>query len=294
MKICELVVEYLHYLTNVRNYAVTTVNNYTSDLHIFTDFCKDDLNIENISDIKDTDIIKFIAFTKNVLHNSSYAVARKLRCLRSLFRYALERNYLEISPTAAIREPKIAKRLPIYLTIDEAQRFLSVIDGKYKARDYAMIMIFLFCGLRVSELSNIDISDLDLISDTITVIGKGNKQRLIPLNAMVNAAICDYLNVRPPTGETALFLSYRKTRLTVRGIQKLIKKYADLSDISKKISPHKLRHTCATLLYEEGSLLELQKLLGHESVATTQIYAHTNAEQLKKLTDSNPLLKRLK
>ncbi|QOR35744.1 tyrosine-type recombinase/integrase [Clostridium sp. 'deep sea'] len=294
MKISDLSDEYIAYLESVLNYSPLTIKNYISDLSIFNDYMHDELNVNSIKDITDIHIIKFVGFTKKILNNSPYATARKLRCLKAYFRYALERHYLDKSPAERIREPKIEKRLPIYLTLEESQILLRVIGGKFKERDYAMTMIFIFCGLRVSELANINLENINLHDGFINVIGKGNKERLVPINELVIAAIKQYLTVRPAVSTTALFLSVRKTRISVRAIQLIIKKYAELSGVSKKISPHKLRHTCATLLYNEGSLLELKEFLGHNSVVTTQIYAHTNADQIKKLAASNPLIDKLR
>ena len=294
MKVERIIEEFIQYLSHVRNYSPLTISNYASDLKLFYGFLDENLEIYDLEDIDDFAIIKFITYTKRDLGNSPYASARKLRCLKSLFRYAQERNYIQLNPTATIREPKIEKNIPTYLTLDETKTLLNSIDGKFEDRDLAIFMIFLFCGLRVSELSNIDLGDIDFIEETLKVTGKGNKQRLIPLNEVVINAIEDYIEVRPPSSSSALFLSYRKTRLSVRGIQKIVKGYVKKSGIKKDISPHMLRHTCATMLYDEGTLLELKELLGHESVATTQIYAHTNTDQLKKLTSKNPLLKELK
>jgi site-specific recombinase XerD len=294
MKVEQIIEEFIQYLEHVRNYSPLTISNYASDLKIFYEFLDEDLEIYNLEDINDFSIIKFITYTKRELGNSPYASARKLRCLKSLFRYAIERNYIQVNPTATIREPRIEKSLPTYLTVSETKKLLNSIEGNFKERDLAIFMVFLFCGVRVSELSNIDISDIDFIEETLKVTGKGNKQRLIPLNDVVINSIEDYITVRPNSPSSALFLSYRKTRLSVRGIQKIVKDYVKKSGIKKDISPHKLRHTCATMLYDEGTLLELKELLGHESVATTQIYAHTNTDQLKKLTSRNPLLKELR
>jgi site-specific recombinase XerD len=293
VRIERVIEEFIEYLRNVRNYSPLTVSNYASDLKIFYEYIEKELELENIDEITDFAIIKFVTYTKKELENSSYATARKLRCLKSLFRYVIERNYIKVNPTATIREPRIERRLPVFLTLSETKTLLNSVDGKFKERDLAILMVFLFCGLRVSELSNMNLNDIDFIDETLKVIGKGNKERMIPLNEIVISAIEDYIVVRPTATTSALFLSYRETRLSVRGIQKIVKDYVKASGIKKDISPHKLRHTCATMLYDEGSLLELKELLGHESVATTQIYAHTNTDHLKKLTKKNPLLREL-
>lgn len=293
-KIQDAAEEFLAYLANVRNYSPRTVVNYRSDLKIFADYCFQEHGIELVSDVTPHHIQAFITFTKQTLHNSAYASARKLRCVKSFMRFCHGHKYIDVDPTQNISEPKTGKRLPVYLTPAEARQLINAPDGRFKERDSAIMMVFLFCGLRVSELANLNLDSIDLEAGTMNVIGKGDKERIVPLVAPAITALNRYLRVRPKDAKSpALFLSYRKKRLSVRGIQKIIKQYAKQVGLKKNVSPHKLRHTCATLLYSEGSLLELKQMLGHESVATTQIYAHTNAQQIRKLAQSNPLLQHL-
>lgn len=170
---------------------------------------------------------------------------------------------------------------------------MSSIDGKNKERDYAIITLFLNCGLRLSELVNIDINKIK--EDTLTVIGKGNKERTVYLNDACIRAIENYMRVRPNDSaidKEALFLSSRNTRINKRTVELMVKKYLkNASIVDGKYTPHKLRHTAATLMYKYGNvdIRALQQILGHESVSTTQIYTHIDDEKLRQAVQSNPL-----
>ncbi len=197
------------------------------------------------------------------------------------------------NPAIDLETPKKNSRLPVALTLDESKGMLTSISGSNEKRDYAIITLFLNCGLRLSELIGIDIDKIK--GDTLTVIGKGNKERTIYLNDVCVEAIENYLAVRPeanPGHEKALFISNRKTRFTQRGVQHMVDKYLNEAGLAgKNYSPHKLRHTAATLMYQYGhvDIRALQELLGHESVSTTQIYTHIDKEQLRDAVKNNPL-----
>jgi integrase/recombinase XerD len=194
-----------------------------------------------------------------------------------------------------LESPKINKRNPIYLTLDESKALLNSIDGKSRLRDYCMITIFLNCGLRLSELCSIDISKIK--GDTLTVIGKGNKERTVYLNKACLKSIENYLNERKSISnkivdQDALFISKNYRRINKRSVELIVKKYTNAAGlVNSKYSPHKLRHTAATLMYKYGNvdIRSLQSILGHESVSTTQIYTHVDDERLREAVKSNPL-----
>ena len=189
--------------------------------------------------------------------------------------------------------PKTKKSLPKYLTLEESEKLLSVIDGKFKERDYAMITLFLNCGMRLSELVSIDYNDIK--SDgTIVITGKGNKERTIYLNQACINAIADYMVVRPHDGvkDRALFLSARNKRISNRSFQHIVETYLNKAGLGDRgLSVHKLRHTAATLMYQHGDVdvLLLKEILGHENLSTTEIYTHISNDATKKAVDSNPL-----
>ena len=213
------------------------------------------------------------------------------------------KNIIEINPSQNLETPKLDRRLPKYLTLEQSKKLLEVSeneDNRNNERDHAITTLFLNCGMRLSELVGINIKDINFEECQMNVIGKGNKERTIYLNKACIKAINEYLAVRPKTGvkkdtknsEKALFLSERRQRIGKRTVQEIIYKELHLAGIdSKKYSVHKLRHTAATLMYQYGGvdIRALQELLGHESISTTEIYTHVSNEQVRNAVESNPL-----
>lgn len=195
-----------------------------------------------------------------------------------------------------LESPKIKKSLPKYLSLEQAVSLLESVDGKNKERDYCILVLFMNCGMRLSELVSINYSDIKP-DNTIIITGKGNKQRTVYLNDACVSAIKDYMKVRPVDGvkdKEALFLSNRKTRISPKTVQHIVDEYLEKSGLSGQgFSTHKLRHTAATLMYQYGhvDVLQLKEILGHENLATTEIYTHVVDEQLRSAVDSNPLNK---
>jgi len=190
----------------------------------------------------------------------------------------------------------LLKRLPKYLNVDESKKLLSSVtpeNTKYPERDFAIITLFLNCGMRLSELVGINLKNIK--GDTLTIIGKGNKERTVYLNKACIAAINDYLKTRPVNGvkdKDALFLSERKQRISKNTVQHIVKKFIKEAGLDpNRYSTHKLRHTAATLMYKYGKvdIKTLQELLGHESISTTEIYTHIDNQQIKDAVESNPL-----
>lgn len=235
-----------------------------------------------------------MSFVSNQRSNSAYARARKVASLKSFFNYLTHKaKLIDKNPASELESPKIVKRLPRYLNIDESKQLLTSVEGEHSARDYAILTLFLNCGIRLSELVGINLNSIR--NNTLTVIGKGDKERIIPLNSACIAAIDAYRKVRPVDGvkdKKALFLSERKQRISKATVQHLVKKYIVSAGLDpRKYSTHKLRHTAATLMYKYGhvDIRALQELLGHESISTTEIYTHLDTQQLKNAVESNPL-----
>ncbi len=303
--------DFLEYMLSIKGRSPKTVSEYYLDLRTFyrflvirfrlsstTDnFEEIDINLitlDILKKIKIMDLHAFIAFIDRERKNSNRTKARKIACIRSFFKYLYSIvKLIPENPAIDLETPKKNSRLPVALTLDESKGMLNSISGSNEKRDYAIITLFLNCGLRLSELIGIDIDKIK--GDTLTVIGKGNKERTIYLNDVCVEAIENYLAVRPEanTGhEKALFISNRKTRFTQRGVQHMVDKCLNEAGLAgKNYSPHKLRHTAATLMYQYGhvDIRALQELLGHESVSTTQIYTHIDKEQLRDAVKNNPL-----
>lgn len=311
--------DYLNYMETIKGTSPNTVKEYYFDLRTFFRFMKQryklvDKDIEfkeiDISDV-DLDFIKkitiqdlhaYISYVDKKRENGNFAKSRKVASIRSFFEYLYLRvNLIDKNPAEALEFPKTDDRHPVYLTLDEAELLLNTVlenkNDEYRKRDYAIILLFLNCGLRLSELSGIDIDKIR-DNDILTVIGKGNKERTIFLNESCIEAIRDYIGVRPTIinrDNKALFISKRKQRMSNRAIQHMIERYLKKAGLDTNVySTHKLRHTAATLMYKYGNvdIRALQEILGHESVSTTQIYTHIDDDRLRNAVKSNPLANR--
>jgi integrase/recombinase XerD len=306
-----LLSDYLNYMQTIKGKSPNTVKVYFYDLRLFFRFMKlykkaadknieidnieiADIDLPFIKSITLSDLYAFMAYVSNDRDNSSHARARKVASLKSFFKYlTLKAKLLDANPAAELESPKILKRLPRYLNIDESKQLLNSVEGTYSERDYAIITIFLNCGLRLSELVGINLNNIK--GTAMTVIGKGGKERSIPLNSACIKALESYMKVRPVNAvkdRNALFLSSRRRRISKESVQKIVKKYIKSAGLDpERYSTHKLRHTAATLMYKYGNvdIRSLQELLGHESISTTQIYTHLDAIQLRNAVESNPL-----
>jgi integrase/recombinase XerD len=311
--------DYLSYLSSVKGVSTNTLVAYTYDLTLFFKFLKvhnnevtlsedvifEDISINNISsdyfkDLELVDFYTYLSFLENMRENGTYAKARKVASLKSFFHYLCSKSkIIPTDPTLDLESPKIGKRSPIYLTLDESRDLLSVANNRDKnsPRDLCIITLFLNCGLRLSELCSINIANIK--GDTLTVIGKGNKERTIYLNKASIKAINKYLVIRNEIAEKvlgeekeALFISGKYRRINKRTVERIIKKYVGAAGLdTDKYTPHKLRHTSATLLHKHGGVdvKTLQEILGHENVSTTQIYVHVDDETLREAVKTHPL-----
>lgn len=311
-----LIDDFLDYMKSTKGSSENTVKEYYYDLRVFVRFIKkrknlvdesidfNDIAIEDISpevleSVTKQDIYAYNAFLERERKISNRSKFRKISSVRSFYNYLYAKiEVIKKNPIIDIDMPKIEKTLPVYLTLDQSLNLLKTIEKSkikalYKKRDYAIVTLFLNCGMRLSELSAINISHLK-DDNTLKVIGKGNKERTIYLNEASVYAINEYLKLRPQIKDDALFLSMREQRMSNRSIQHMIEKHMKNSGLdTNKYSVHKLRHTAATLLYQYGNadIRSLQEILGHESVNTTEIYTHVNKKSLKNLVESNPLSK---
>ena len=308
------VIEFLNYLSVVRSKSELTVLEYASDLRLFfrfmlvyrgivakdTEFDKIDISfidLDFIKTVKISDAYAFLSYCRSERKNDSASIARKVSSLRAFFKYlCVKMKQIPENPMEELESPKLKKALPKYLSLEESIQLLDSIDGRDKERDYAIITLFLNCGLRLSELCSLNYSDIKT-DGTMTVTGKGNKERTIYLNEMCVNAVKEYMKVRPVDGvkdKHALFLSNRKSRISPKTVQHIVEKFIEKSGLGDRgYSTHKLRHTAATLMYQKGGVdvLLIKDILGHENLATTEIYTHIVDEQLKDAVSSNPLNK---
>ncbi|MBN2851943.1 MAG: tyrosine recombinase XerC [Clostridia bacterium] len=301
--------DFLSYMETIRNKSYNTVKEYYYDLRmyfryilkyvynqeeVFDKIKTETVTIKQLEDITLSDLYSFMTYLSRERKSSPRTRARKVATLKSFYKYMQTKaKVLKKNPAAELDSPKIIKDLPKYLDLQECRNLLSVIDGKHMERDYAIITLFLNCGLRITELISIDMDRIK--NDTLTIVGKGNKERTIYLNNASLYAIKNYMQVRPAENvidKKALFLSERKLRISRKTVHVMIKNNLLKAGLdTNKYSAHKLRHTAATLMYRYGQvdIRTLQKILGHESISTTEIYTHVDNTQLREATQKNPL-----
>lgn len=315
-----LVREFASYKAVIQNASEKTISEYMLDLRTFfrfllardnkispesEDFEKVDISkveIDYIRNITTEDIYEFLMYADSIRGNMASAKARKLSAIKGFFKYLhVKRMMIDENPAVNIEAPKKKQALPKFLSMEESLLLLEAVrndkDSKSRVRDYAIITLFLNCGMRVSELVGIDLNDVDRDFRSLTVTGKGNKQRIIYLNSACREALADYYAQRineqaVKTPSHALFLSNRDQRISVKTVQWLVYKYLDMAGLeSKHYSVHKLRHTAATLMYQTGNVdvRVLKDILGHEQLNTTQIYTHVSNRSMQEAMENNPL-----
>jgi len=277
--------EFDTYLRVEKNLSERTRTAYQYDLRRFGDFLTTlRKRTPNIDEVGAPDIRLYLQRLQIDRGYNSTTLSRVIASIRVFFEYLVHVGSARTSPAAYFHNPKKPKKLPIFLVEGELKKLLQTPDTSNwrGVRDYALLLTFAFTGLRLQELVSLDLGDVDFERKTLRVFGKGAKERIVPMSERLADAMSRYLAVRLFAETDALFLNYRLRRLSPRGIEKIVRQYAIRSGIAKrKISPHKLRHTFATLLHHGGvDILEIQSLLGHASITSTQIYTHTSSEKL--------------
>ena len=306
--------DFLTYNETIRGKSSRSVEGYFIDLQNFfryllmirgksdkdTDFSDIDISpvdIELLKTVTVTDLYAYLVFCKNERNNGAATRARKTSTLRIFFKYLSSQTHqIENNPALLLESPKLKQSLPKHLSLEDSFELLNSVDGPNKQRDYCILILFLNCGLRLSELCSLNLSSISS-DNTLTVIGKGNKERMVYLNNACIEAINAYLQVRPNDGipvteKNALFLSRNHRRISPKTVQHIVKSYLEKSGLGNMgYSTHKLRHTAATLMYQHGDvdIRVLKDILGHANLGTTQIYTHVSDKQIKQAIDSNPL-----
>lgn len=306
-------VDFLHYLESIRGLSPASVNAYYIDLRLFFKYLKlhrglvssdvalekiiiDDISIDFVDKITKSEIYEFLYYLTRTRDNSAAARARKLSSLRGFFKYLTSKTgTLSHNPTDDVESPKLKKSLPRYLSLDESHTLLEHVESDFYSRDFCIITLFLNCGMRLSELVAINVADIK--QDTLRVVGKGNKERMVYLNEACTEAVKNLLADRAALtnlkDRNALFVSKRTgNRLSARRVQQIVEGSLHMAELDGKgYSTHKLRHTAATLLYRYGKvdLLALKEILGHVELSTTQIYTHLDSAQLREAAHASPL-----
>ena len=315
--------DFLTYHENIKGQSPRTISEYYLDLRMFLRFIKlmrndmpihtvlDDIDIrdvdlEFVKAINTSDVFDFLSYLANDRTPNpeasvpDYGIspasrARKLSAIKSFYKYLTVRTkQLQENPVADLEYPKLRKSLPRYLTLDQSAALLQAVSGPNEKRDYAIIMLFLNCGIRRSELVGLNLTDV--YEDRIRVVGKGNKERFVYFGSSCRKAIDAYLperNKKVLSDNRALFGSRDNNRISVTAVHRLIKKYLLAAGLdASNFSAHKLRHTAATMMLSGGvDIKTVQEVLGHENLNTTQIYTHIESTELKLAAEANPLSK---
>ena len=311
-----IVRDFLNYKLTIQGRSVRTVEAYHVDLRLFLRFiyCYKNnnyaydvladidismLETDFICLVRLPDVYEFLNFTLSDRDNNASTRARKVSSIKALYKYlSTKTTHLKENPVEHLESPSPRKSLPKYLNLNQALDLLGAAEGDGhpdSIRDYCMIVLFLNCGMRLSELVGINIKDINLEQGSLKLLGKGNKERIVYLNDACKSALSSYLPIR--TGiqskdPSALFLSRQYRRISPRRVEQIVDGYLKKAGLDGQgYSPHKLRHTAATLMYQHGDvdIRVLQLILGHAGLSTTQIYTHVSESQLQKAADRSPL-----
>jgi len=307
----EFLNDYLVHIRIVKGLSERTIDEYCTDIRMFLKYmqyirnnidCEDidevdisSMSSDDLKNISISDIYNFIFYLSDERQNHDYARYRKVSAIKSFFNYMCNQACLiERNPAANLDISSPKRKLPKYLTLNESMQLLDTADTRDSKRDYCIITLFLNCGMRLSELVGLNISDIDFEDYHLKVLGKGEKERIIYLNKACVSSINGYMEIRKniETDCDALFLSNQKKRISKRRVQQIVENNIRAAGLSGKgITTHKLRHTAATLMYQYGEtdILNLKEILGHSTIATTEIYTHLSSEIMRNAIENNPL-----
>lgn len=308
--------DFIFYLRIILGRSERTISEYYLDIRLFLRYIKirncnltaktnseleaipiSDIPVEWLAKVTLNDMYSFLNFVSTERANTPATRARKASSIKVFYKYlSTNAHLIGKNPVKDLEMPAIKKAMPRYLTLEQSLKLLKCINSDNLPRDYCIITLFLNCGMRLSELVGLNIQDIHFEERTMRLLGKGNKERIIFLNAACVEVLKDYLDVRPkiPQEPNALFLSKFHKRISKRRVQQIVEGCLQAAGLDHQgLSTHKLRHTAATLMYQYGEAdpLVLKEILGHKSIATTEIYTHVADEQMKKAADHSPLAK---
>ena len=284
----QLLKEYLDYLRTIKHYSPATLEGYQRDLQGFITY----LSERDVADVTAASIHDIRAYIASC-HRKGLAessMQRLLSSLRGFYRHLIKNNYIGSNPAADIRAPKGVKKLPKVLDVDQVDRLLSGAQSNpLEMRDHAMMELMYSSGLRLTEMVNLNLLDIDLSAGQVKVLGKGNKIRYLPIGQQAREALNTWLALRENiaiSGETAVFVNHRGSRLSQRAVQKRMHEQAQKTALGVHVHPHMLRHSFAShLLESSGDLRSVQELLGHANISTTQVYTQLDFQHLAKVYD---------
>lgn len=285
----DLIRDFLNYLLVEKGVAENTLKAYENDLKSYAEYLKN-RGFSDIGELKRLDIVDYLSKLRE-LNYSAASTSRKLAAIKSFHKFLLREGFSKELPTAELRSPKLSKRLPGVLSVSQVEKILAQPSGQEPAalRDKAILELMYASGMRISELVGLDLDDVDSEIGSVRCMGKGSKERFVPVGSYAVAAVVYYVGKgRPKLAQkrrpTALFLNARGQRLTRQGCWKIFKQYVAKTGIKKKVSPHSLRHSFATHMLEAGAdLRAIQEMLGHAFISTTQVYTKLTRQDLKEI-----------
>ncbi len=281
--------EFLDYLTAEKGYSSNTLAAYRNDLNQFTQRLSGEAGVTSWEEVSQSQIVDYILYMKELEYASS-TVARKVAAIKSFFHYLRDEDAVKNDPTLTLESPKVKKHLPKAITEEDVERLLAEptkSDSPKALRDSALLEVLYATGMRVTELVSLNVTDVDLEAGTIYCIGKGDRERVAPIYDQAGLILGRYINEGRPrlardAEEKALFLNHRGERLTRQGLWLIIKHYVDAIGIESEVTPHTLRHSFAThMLHGGAKLRDVQKLLGHANISTTQVYTQVTRDHLR-------------
>lgn len=282
-----LIDQFIHFLSVEKGLAANTLESYQRDIMAYATYLRNH-GVKDVHDSSRTHIIGYLLSLQEK-GRATATLSRNMASIRAFYQFLVRDKYLDKDPSIHLETPKIEKRLPKVLSVEEVERLLEgpSLDSPTGIRDKAMLELLYATGIRVSELVSLAIGDVNLEMGFVKCIGKGSKERIIPLGSMANRIVRQYIEAGRPkllkqSHETALFLNHLGKQITRQGFWKIIKRYASLVNIRTEITPHTLRHSFATHLLENGAdLRSVQEMLGHADISTTQIYTHVTRTRIK-------------
>lgn len=305
-EIPKIIENFINYLICIKNYSINTGKAYLSDLMLFSNFIKVyknipldivNFNIFVFLQIKESDIIAFLVFSNYSKNNCPYTRQRRVTSIKAFYKYifTLHPRVIKTNPVENLPQIKKDERLPKYLTLKQGKQIQTIFskeNTKFPERNNAIITLFLSTGIRLNELINIDINDIDFKDNSIVVFGKNSKERIVYFSSYCKEKIFEYLNTRKENDNKALFLNRFGNRVGVKAIEEVCEKAYKLIGLDKLgYTTHALRHTAATIMYKNsnGNILLVKEFLGHSSLASTQIYTHLDNNKVREAVESNPL-----
>jgi integrase/recombinase XerD len=282
-----LIQEFIDYLGHEKGLATNTLESYGRDLKQYYGFLSGD-SAASLANASQSTIVAYLMYLRKQ-GKATATIARRLAALKAFYQFLVKENYVAKNPTDELSSPKLERKLPKVLTVEEVERLLSQpeVTSPVGKRDKAMLELLYATGIRVSELVNLNVGDIDLREGFVRCMGKGSKERVVPMGEIAIAALKAYLDnarlkIIADPKEKSVFVNHHGKRLTRQGFWKIVKKYAAQAQIRKEITPHTLRHSFATHLLENGAdIRAVQEMLGHADISTTQIYTHVTKDRLK-------------